>query len=142
MRNLRNTSNQQAEVEWHARIYHSELECPAYRTLSVYARSLLIEIRSLYNGTNNGEIGLSTRKAAERLNCCQDTAIDAFHELIKKGWIVETWKGAYRNNPKARLASEYRLTNVPTGPKNEVPATCDYFNWRPTQKNDEDSPQH
>lgn len=53
----------------HVRFYQWELKSPAYRSLSLGARALLIELKSLYNGSNNGDLFLSVREAARRLNC-------------------------------------------------------------------------
>jgi hypothetical protein len=48
-------------------MYLSDVERPAYRSLSVGARALLFEIRALYHGVNNGELFLSVRRACELL---------------------------------------------------------------------------
>ena len=55
-------------------LWHRELDCPAYHHLSVYGRALLIEFRKRYNGSNNGQIAMSVRDAANLPNCHKDTA--------------------------------------------------------------------
>jgi hypothetical protein len=40
----------------HVRIYRWELESAAYRSLSLFARCLMVELKALYNGTNNGDL--------------------------------------------------------------------------------------
>jgi hypothetical protein len=52
----------------HVRFYRWELDSPAYRSLSIGARALLVELKALYMGSNNGALFLSVRRAAEKLN--------------------------------------------------------------------------
>ena len=52
----------------HVRLYGWLLKSPAYLSLGCPARALLVEITSLYNGRNNGQIGLSVRRASEQCN--------------------------------------------------------------------------
>jgi hypothetical protein len=68
----------------HVRLYRWELESAAYRSLSVRARCLLIELKALYNGANNGELFLSVRDAAARLKTClhQATAASASLKIV------------------------------------------------------------
>lgn len=93
-----------------------DMERPAWRTLSVGARSLLWELRALYHGYNNGELYLSVREAARRLNADKSTVSRWFKELQDRGWIrpkVEagfTWKTAARE----RMATCWMLTEFPT----------------------------
>jgi hypothetical protein len=42
---------------------------PAWNALPHAARSLYVEIEMLYTGSNNGEIALGVRKAAELISC-------------------------------------------------------------------------
>jgi len=110
-------------------LYHFELECPAYRHLSVYGRALLIEFRLLYNAHNNGKIIMSVRQAAKALNCCKDTASKALQELQDKGWIREQVKGFF--SPTVKKATEWRITNQPIGFGVDIPETKEYLRWRP-----------
>lgn len=113
-------------------IFGWEMDTPAYRLMSVYGRALLVEIRRLYNGSNNGKIGMSVRQAADRLNCNKDTAAKALHELEAKGWIRLATKGSF--DWKARTATTWRLTNQPIGLGVDIPATKEYASWRPDEK--------
>jgi len=88
----------QKDSEW--------VESPAYRDLSTNARCLLDELLTLCVPGRNGQINLSTRNAAKRLNVTQNTVMKAFDELITHGFIVIT-KGAVWHNGKAR---SFKLT--------------------------------
>jgi hypothetical protein len=69
------------------RLYRWELESAAYRSLSLRARCLLVELKALYNGSNNGELFLSVRDAVARLNTGTHQATAAFRELEDRGFI-------------------------------------------------------
>jgi hypothetical protein len=92
----------------HVRLYGWLLNSPAYLSLSCPARALLVEITRLYNGRNNGQIGLSVRRAAERCNVARGTAQRAFTQLQERGFIELVTKGAFSR--KSPHASEWRLT--------------------------------
>lgn len=111
-------------------IYDYELNCPAYRHLSVYGRALLIEFRILFNGANNSEIGMSVRRASNLLNCSPGRAAKTIDELVEKGWIVCTTRGAF-NIKSGKRSSTWRITNQPVGLGVEVDATKEYMRWRP-----------
>lgn len=65
------------------------------------------ELRS-YNGGNNGQIGLSIRRASERFNIARGTAQRALTELQERGFIELVTKGAFSRKPP--YSSEWRLT--------------------------------
>jgi hypothetical protein len=90
-------------------LFRYMLDCPAYVSLSVWARAALIEVIRGYNGSNNGKIVLSVRDVAARLGCHRDTACGALHELIDKGFIAPRIKGAF--SVKFRRATEWRLND-------------------------------
>jgi hypothetical protein len=92
----------------HVRLYHLLLDSPAYLSLSCAARAVLVEIWRTYNGTNNGRIGLSVRRASERCRIARGTAARAFRELEERGFIECMTKGAF--SMKAPHATEWRLT--------------------------------
>ena len=71
----------------HVRLYGWLLNSPAYLSLSCPARALLVELARLYDGRNNGQIGLSTRRASERCNIARGTAQRALKELQERGFI-------------------------------------------------------
>ena len=119
-----------------AAIYVREMDTPAYRRLSAWGRSLLLEYRRKYNGSNNGEIPMSVREAARLLNCCLDTAAKAQGELVEKGWIREGRKGSFNwkadaGGRKFRAATTWRITNQPVELGTDTKATKEYMKWKP-----------
>jgi hypothetical protein len=84
------------------------LDCPAYLSLSCQARAVLLEIARGHDGTNNGRLGLSVRRASERCNIARGTAHRASAELEERGFVDCMTKGAFSR--KVPHASEWRLT--------------------------------
>lgn len=120
------------KAESHVRLYAHELAAPAYRTLSVDARALLVELRSLYTGGPN-RVFLGIRQMMERLGIGQRRAQAARDELFERGWIVEIEPGGF--NRKTRHATVYALTNEPIDDYPGSVAPKQYMRWMP-QKND------
>jgi hypothetical protein len=115
----------------HARLYRWELESPAYRSLDVYARALLIELKALYNGANNGELFLSVRGAAERMGITSKSlAGKALRDLEGRGFIFATRKGSITRRAETKLATSWRLTEFDDD-LTDRPATRDFMRWRP-----------
>lgn len=114
----------------HVRFYQFELDTVAFRSLSVGPRALLIELKSLYNGSNNGELFMSVREAARRLNVGRGTASEYLDDLQDRGFIrpkVEAgfdWKTAAR----ARKATCWILTEYAT---EDAAPTRDFQHWTP-----------
>jgi hypothetical protein len=92
----------------HVRLYRWIMDSPAYLSLSCQARAVLLEIARGHDGTNNGRLGLSIRRASERCNIARGTAARALVELQERGFIECMTKGAFSR--KAPHASEWRLT--------------------------------
>lgn len=113
-----------------AALYDWEMDLPAYQHLSVYGRALLMEFRIAFNGYNNAKVGMSVRRAADRLNCSPGRAEKAIRELEAKGWTVCTQKGSF-SQKSGKRATTWRLTNEPIGAGLDVPATKEYTRWRP-----------
>jgi hypothetical protein len=55
-------------------LYRWMVESPAYLSLTCSARAVLIEIARGHDGTSNGRLGLSIRRASERCNIARGTA--------------------------------------------------------------------
>ena len=115
----------------HARLYRWEIESPAYRSLSVGARALLVELKALYNGNNNGDLFLSAREAAKRLNAGRSFAARRFLELQDKGFIRPKEIGAFNLKALAGSgkATSWVLTEFPIG--NAATGTKDFMRWPP-----------
>jgi hypothetical protein len=116
----------------HVRMYRWLLDSPAYLSLTCPARAVLVEIARSYDGFNNGRIGLSVRRGAERCNIAPGTAKRAFEELQDRGFIDCVAKGAFSR--KTQHASEWRLTWWPcdvTG----APAAKTFMSWGREKQN-------
>ncbi len=111
-------------------LYQWEMDCPAYRHLSVYGRALLMEFRKVYNGDNNGEIVMSVRQAAKLINCDKKTAAKTIKELEGKGWIRNVTEGSFSQKTN-KTASTWRITNQPIGMGVDTPESKEYASWTP-----------
>jgi hypothetical protein len=116
----------------HVRLYDWLLTSPAYLSLSCPARALLIEVTRLYKGNNNGQLGLSVRRASERCNIARGTAQRAFAELQERGFIELVTKGAFSR--KSPHASEWRLTSNTCDVTGELPSKK-FMSWGREKQN-------
>ena len=103
------------------------LRSPAWRSLGGPAVKVYMELRTRFNGRNNGDLSLSLDEAKRLLAIGKSTAQRAFKELEAKGFIRETRRGQWYG----RLASLYALTDRPLYGN---PATNDWKHWRPPGK--------
>lgn len=112
------------------------LDSPAYQTLGLYARAVLLEIVRRMDGYNNGQIAISQREIGARLNLTSYGKIGkAIAELMQHGLLDITTEGDWGQ----RMAREYRLTFVSTQKGHLImPATNDYLHWAPIQKSGAD----
>src|SRR5436190_17953286 len=116
----------------HVRFYDWLLTSPAYLSLSCPARAVLIEITRLYKGGNNGQLGLSVRRASERCHIARGTAQRAFIELQERGFIDCMIKGAFSR--KALHATEWRLTWWTCDVTGELPSKK-FMSWGREKQN-------
>ena len=63
------------------------LASPAWRSLKPGPRALYVELKRLYNGSNNGELFLSHRNAAEALGVHRNTIGSYYEDLAQRGFI-------------------------------------------------------
>jgi hypothetical protein len=98
----------------------------AFRSLSGPALKVFIEIRTRFNGGNNGELSLSLDEAARLLGIGKGTAQRAFAELVEKGFLRLMRRGRWFG----RQATTWRTTDK--GCKGELP-TNDWKFWRPAR---------
>jgi hypothetical protein len=104
------------------------LESVAYRTLSNSARALLVDVLTLFNGNNNGELYLGVRDAARLLGLADVGAAGrALEELRAHGFLAIVTPGHFAI--KERHATVHRLTNEPW---NGRAPTNEWRDWRPT----------
>ena len=99
----------------------------AFRALSGGALKVWIELRSRYNGSNNGRVSLSLREAANLLGMSQTTAQRGFKELEDKGFIKCRSRGSWYG----RRAAEFILTDRAFD--GHAP-TRDWQRWKPKKK--------
>lgn len=100
---------------------HRLLDSAAWQRLGFAAAKLLLLLARRHNGTNNGQIQLGEREAAEAIGAARNTVRTAFLELEQSGFIVATDRGHF--NVKIRVATTWRLTFHATA---GAPATHDY----------------
>lgn len=117
----------------HARFYRWELESAAFRWLSVAARALLLELKGLYTGNNNGILFLSVREGARRLGIGKNQAAAAFAELQERGFLLPNIVGAFNLKHEARRgnATSWILTEFPIGEAKGA-GSRDFMRWQPS----------
>jgi hypothetical protein len=107
---------------------HVVVESEAYRHLSPIERAVLVEILARFTGYNNGEIAISYRELAHRLNRKNEAPFGpAVAKLIVHGLIDIATEARWKD----RRAREYRLTFISTtdGAGRHVAATNEYRSW-------------
>lgn len=117
-----------------ARLDHGLLKSNAYRALSPNARSLLVELVTLYNGENNGSLYLGVRDGAHRMGVADLTAASrAFDELQELGFIEMTVDSKFRSGSSGQSRARcWRLT-WEAGPGRKGPS-MDFMNREPDPK--------
>jgi len=103
---------------------HRMIESEAWRSLSPPAIKVWMQLRSRYNGSNNGALSLSYADAGNLLGLGRSTIKKAFDELEEKGFIELIKLGHWHG----RKATEWRVTDE--GFKGK-PATQEWRNWKP-----------
>jgi len=99
----------------------------AFRSLTGTSLKVWIELRTRYNGHNNGLVSLSLREAAALLGISQTTAQRALTELEDKGFIKRRTRGSWYG----RKAAEFILTDRSYDGHE---ATRDWQDWQPKNK--------
>lgn len=112
-------------------LHHRLLNSPAYLSLSPAARAVHVEIFRLYNGSNNGRLGLSVRTAANRCRIARNTAARALTELQDRGFVECVTPGAF--SLKTRHAAEWRLTHLKCDASGKLPCSP-FMRWKPPEK--------
>lgn len=107
-------------------MYEWVMRSAAWNSLKPGPRALYLEIKRRYNGTNNGEIVLSHRQAAELLNVHRNTVGPWFDTLIARGFI-ELACGPHLGSLGIGKASVWRLTEEPSSDRR--PASKTFMQW-------------
>jgi hypothetical protein len=105
------------------------MKTPAWQSLAIGPRQLLVELYNLYNGSNNGQLFLSVRDAAKRLHVTPNTVSPWFGVLIETGFIKVAQRGTF--SLKSRHATSWTLTEFPLG--DDLP-TKEFARWRSTDE--------
>lgn len=93
------------------RLPHKLLISAAYRSLSPSARALLVELATMENAHNNGDLWLSERDAARRIGVsCQKVVRNAFSELVEAGFVAMTKNSHFNVKTGLGRARAWRLT--------------------------------
>lgn len=98
-----------------------ELETPAFKALRPNEVRIYLEMRSIYNGSNNGKIHMSTRRAGEVCHKTSSTGKRALDRLIALGFIRIRRHSSF---DQKRYAREYELTAIaikPTSWTSKIP---------------------
>ena len=95
------------DTEQYLGISYVMAHSPAFRSLSGAALKVWIELRTRYNGRNNGRLTLSWDEAARLLHLGKSTIGRALEELEDKGFIVMTRRGHWFG----RMATEWAVTD-------------------------------
>lgn len=119
------------EEHW-TKLLRETMEQPAWRALSPTAQALYPWLKFEWRGpnaNNNGKIRLSVRQAAERLGVTPVTAARAFHDLQRKGFIVQK-EGACLGVEGAAKSPAYEITELKM-PGAEGDGRKLYRDWQP-----------
>lgn len=98
-----------------------ELDTPAFKALGPNEVRIYLEMRSIYNGSNNGKIHMSTRRAGEVCHKTSSTGKRALDRLIALGFIKVRRGSSF---DQKRYAREYELTAIamkPTAWTSKIP---------------------
>lgn len=108
-------------------ISYTMARSPAFRSLTGAALKVWVELRTRYNGHNNGLVSLSLREAATLLGMSQTTAQRALMQLEVKGFIKRRTRGSWYG----RKAAEFIIADKSYDGN---PPTRDWQKWRPKNK--------
>ena len=81
----------------------------SWKRLSCTAKVAWVAIGFMYNGYNNGTIGISSRRLAEDMGVTKSTAARAIRELQNWGFLDRVKASSFSQK---RLCAEYRLTHL------------------------------
>lgn len=121
-------------AEHWTKLIRPTMEEPAWRALSTTAQALYPWLKLEWRGpdaNNNGKIRLSTRQAGECMGVRPDTAAEAFRDLQRKGFIVQT-EHASLGVEGAAKSPAYEITELrmPLAEKGQDGRKL-YRDWRP-----------
>lgn len=112
------------ETEQFLPIPYAMARSTAFRSLNGNALKVWIELRSRFNGRNNGDLTLSLDEAARILGIGKATAQRAFAELKEKGFLKMVKLGSWYG----RRATTWAVTD--RSYQGHAPSR-DWNRWRP-----------
>lgn len=115
------------DTEQFVAVPYSMARSAAFRSLSGPALKVWMELRSRFNGRNNGELSLSLDEGARLLGMSKTTVGRAFTELKEKGFVVMTRRGQWYG----RLATTWAVTD--RSHNGHLPTNA-WRHWRPDTK--------
>lgn len=118
-------------------LHHFMLDSPAWASLSPQERAVYLALAQLYDGKNNGFLGLGVRRAGELANVHKDTAGRCLIVLTERGFIECTTPGSFNTN--GRRATEWRLTAYNCD-RSHQPASKAFLRWRPNSRCTSENP--
>lgn len=94
------------------KLYAEMIQCHAFRALSMSARCLMFDMKSMVKGTNNGSIGAPLSVMKKQFGWSSSSALSkALYELRAMGFIAITKQGGFKEG--TRVTSLYRFTDLP-----------------------------
>jgi DNA-binding transcriptional MocR family regulator len=100
----------------------------AWASMKPGPRTLYVEIKRRFNGSNNGRITLSHREAAKAVNVSKNTVGPYFAVLVDRGFIHMT-RGSCLGPSGIGETSHWALDEEPT--PDGKPARKGFSRWRP-----------
>lgn len=102
------------------------LRTESWLDLSNGAKAAYLSVRALYNGSNNGRLGLGSRRAGEMLGMSKSSASRYLVELEEHGFIRRQTPSSFHQK---KLSTEWALTEVRNDVTGEPPSR-DFQKWR------------
>jgi len=112
------------DTEQYLKLSYQMVRSPAWRSLSGPAVKVFLELRTRFNGANNGKLSLSLDEGTRVLGIGKMTVSRALGELQEKGFIAKTKQGFWYG----RMATEYAVTDKSLRGE---PPTHAWRHWRP-----------
>tara|TARA_B100000965_G_scaffold381828_2_gene379641 strand:+ start:4924 stop:5325 length:402 start_codon:yes stop_codon:yes gene_type:complete len=112
------------DQEQYLAIPYAMARSPAFRNLGGAALKVWVELRSRYNGGNNGDLSLSLDEGSKLLSMGKATVQRGLNELEAKGFIKMTKRGHWYG----RKATTWAVTDI--SHKGHI-ATRDWKSWKP-----------
>lgn len=111
----------------HVRLYLSMMDTEAWHYLSGNAIKVLLQLVRIDNGSRNGQIAYSYRRAAAETGLSAGTCLRCLKELEDKGFLRCTEKGSFSR--KVQHASTWRYT-WQAWPEGKMGPSRDFEKWR------------